>query len=267
MLNTILEKKELAEKVYFYKIKNNDIAAARKPGQFVIIRLNESGERIPLTIVNSNTNEGWFSIVFQVVGKTTALLANLNQGEVILDIAGPLGSPTKTEYHGNCVMIGGGIGIAALLPIAKAFAQEGNRIVSILGARSSEFLILEEEIRKCSDVVKIVTDNGIYGRKGFVTDELSDILKKQKIQFVFAVGPVGMMKAVCDITKNYNIQTMVSLNPIMIDGTGMCGACRCNIKGETKLACVHGPEFNGHEVDFELLIQRLKMFKDKEKHA
>jgi ferredoxin--NADP+ reductase len=267
-MNRILEKKKLAENVYWYKVENPDIARARKPGQFLILRVHDKGERIPLTIVNSTQEEGSIEIIFQVVGKSTKLLTELNEGDHILDIAGPLGTPTHIEYYGVCAMIGGGIGIAPLLPIAKGFKEKGNKIISVLGARSKSLLILEEEMRHCSDAVHVTTDDGSYGEKGLVTDMLRRICESnQQIDYVVAIGPVNMMKEVSELTKTFNIRTLVSLNPIMVDGTGMCGGCRCYVKGESKFACIHGPEFNGHEVDFDKLARRLTMFKESEQQA
>lgn len=267
-MNRILEKEKLAENVYWYKVENPDIARARKPGQFLILRVHDKGERIPLTIVNSTQEEGSIEIIFQVVGKSTKLLAELNEGDHILDIAGPLGTPTHIEYYGVCAMVGGGIGIAPLLPIARGFKEKGNKIISVLGARSKSLLILEEEMRHCSDAVHVTTDDGSYGEKGLVTDMLRRICESnQQIDYVVAIGSVNMMKEVSELTKTFNIRTLVSLNPIMVDGTGMCGGCRCYVKGESKFACIHGPEFNGHEVDFEKLARRLAMFKESEKQA
>lgn len=267
-MNEILEKKKLADDVYWYKVKNPDIARARKPGQFLILRVHDKGERIPLTIVHSTQKEGSVEIIFKVVGKSTKLLAELNQGGRILDMVGPLGRPTHIDYYGVCVMVGGGIGIAPLLPITRGFKKKGNKILSILGAQSKSLLILEKEMRQCSDTVYVVTDDGSYGEKGLVTDVLRKICESnQQIDYVIAIGPVIMMKEVSKLTKKFNIKTLVSLNPIMVDGTGMCGGCRCYVKGESKFACIHGPEFNGHEVDFDKLERRLAMFKKSEQQA
>ncbi len=267
-MNKILEKKKLADNVYWYKVENPDIARARKPGQFLILRVHDKGERIPLTIVNSTREEGSVEIIFQVVGKSTQLLAELNEGDSILDMAGPLGTPTHIEKYGTCVMVGGGIGIAPLLPITRGFKAKGNKIISVLGARSKSLLILEQEMRSCSDTLSVVTDDGSYGEKGLVTDVLRRLCESgEKIDYVVAIGPVIMMREVSKLTKEFGIKTLVSLNPIMVDGTGMCGGCRCYVRGESRFACVHGPEFDGHEVDFDRLAIRLNMFRKSEQQA
>lgn len=266
-MNEITYKEKLSELNYRYKIKNPKIAKKRKAGQFIILRCAEGGERIPLTIVSSNETEGTFDIIFQVVGKTTKDLSLLNVGDKLLDVAGPLGNPTHIENFGTCVMIGGGVGIAPLYPITKALKEAGNEIISILGARSKNLLLLVDEFKELSDELHIATDDGSEGIKGFVSNVLQDIIDSGKtVNFVIAIGPVIMMKVIADLTRKYNITTMASLNPIMLDGTGMCGGCRVMIDGESKFACVHGPEFDAHKVDFDGLIRRLGMFKEQEQH-
>lgn len=267
-MNRIISKERLAEGIYRYSIENEDIAKARCPGQFVILRVHEKGERIPLTIVEANKKKGTLDIIFQIAGRTTRLLSELNEADSILDISGPLGNPTHIEKYGKSIMIAGGVGIAVLFPVLKAFKEIGNEITTIIGVRNKSLLILDDEIRKISDKLIITTDDGSLGKKGFVTDALSELLSKDiNFDFAYVVGPVVMMKKVSEITKEYKIKTEVSLNPIMVDGTGMCGACRCLIDGKEKFACIHGPDFDAHKVNFDLLQRRLSMFKDKEKEA
>lgn len=267
-MNRIISKEKLAEGIYRYTIENEDIAKARHPGQFIILRIHEKGERIPLTIVDSDVGRGTIDIIFQVVGKTTELLTKLNESDSILDIAGPLGNPTHIENYGQCLLIGGGVGTAVLYPILKALKEVGNHVASIIGAKSNSLIILKQEVKELSDEMIFITDDGSLGKKGFVTDALLKLLEEGKTyDFAYAVGPVIMMKKISEITKEHNIKTEVSLNPIMVDGTGMCGACRCLIDGKEKFACVHGPDFDAHKVDFDLLMRRLDMFKDKEKES
>ncbi len=264
-MNKIVSKEKLAESIFRYSIENRDIAKARKPGQFIILRVYEKGERIPLTIVDSDINKGTIDIIFQVTGKTTALLSELEEGNSVLDIVGPLGNPTHIENYGKSVMIGGGVGVAVLYPVLKALREAGNNITSILGARHKSLLILKNEIEELSDRLVLITDDGSSGKKGFVTDALLELLSQGEIfNFAYVVGPVIMMREISEITKRYNIKTEVSLNPIMVDGTGMCGACRCLIGGEERFACIDGPDFDAHKVDFDLLERRLRMFKNKE---
>ena len=242
------------------------VATKVLPGQFVVIRVHEEGERIPLTVADFNRDRGELTLIFQEVGKTTYELANLKPGSALLDLAGPLGKPTEIQRFGTTVSIGGGIGIPLLYPITKAFREADNHVISILGARTKELLVLEREMRAVSHVTKICTDDGSYGIHGFVTQELERLLKKgEPIDRVLGVGPVPMMKALCELTRPYGIKTLVSLNPIMVDGTGMCGACRCEVNGKTVYACVDGPEFDGHEVNFDLLMKRLSMYKGQER--
>jgi ferredoxin--NADP+ reductase len=264
----IVEKKLLAHSVYQFKIKAPAIAKKRKAGQFVILRLNEHGERIPLTIVDSDLEDGTITIIVQEVGRSTTLLSELNKGDKILDLVGPLGVPTHIERYDNAVCIGGGIGTAVTYPIGKALKEAGSKVTSIIGSRTKELLILEDEMRSVSDELLITTDDGSLGHHGFVTQVLQNLIDEgQKIDIVLAVGPIPMMKAVSEVTRPHKISTMVSLNPIMVDGTGMCGACRVTIDGENKFVCVDGPEFDGHGVDFEELILRNRSYLKEEKTA
>ncbi|MCD4814257.1 sulfide/dihydroorotate dehydrogenase-like FAD/NAD-binding protein [bacterium] len=262
---TITAKKQIAPQVWQYSVHAPEIASKRKAGNFVILRPTAESERIPLTIVDSDPLAGTIDIIFQVVGATTFDLAKLESNQSILDMTGPLGQATHIEKYGTCVMIGGGVGIAPLLPIAKAFQAAGNTLVGILGSRSKDYLILEEELRTVSQQLIITTDDGSQGEKALVTGPLKRLLDKGDVDFVLAVGPVVMMKAVAEITRPYQVKTMVSLNPIMIDGTGMCGVCRCQVDGKTRFACVDGPEFDGHTVDFDGLSRRLRMYQQEEK--
>jgi len=263
---TIKEKRPLAPAVYLMKVEAPKIARKRKAGQFVVLRVNETGERFPLTIADSDPEAGTVTIIFQAVGKSTQLLAALNEGDAILDVVGPLGRPTHIEKCGHVVCIGGGVGIAPVYPILCAMKEAGNRVTSIVSARSKDILILEDEMRAHSDDVKVATDDGSYGFKGFPTQILQQMIDRgEQIDLVVAVGPVPLMRAVCEVTRPLHLKTMVSLNPIMVDGTGMCGGCRVSVGGETKFACVDGPEFDGHEVDFDLLTKRLRAYAEMEK--
>ncbi len=264
MPSKIINKRMLEPKVGWFEIEAPQIAKKRKAGQFVILRIDETGERIPLTIADSHPETGTIVLICQSVGKTSTQLNQLQAGDVILDIAGPLGRASHLENFGTVVCVGGGVGIAVAYPIAKALQEEGNEVISILGARTKELLILEEEMRNVSDEVKITTDDGSYGMKGFVTDELKKIIEEKAVHFVLAIGPTIMMKAVSNLTRSYNIKTMVSLNSIMIDGTGMCGGCRVTVGGRPQFVCVDGPEFDGHQVDFENLMLRQRMYMDEE---
>lgn len=239
-------------------------ARYRKAGQFIILRINESGERVPLTITDSDSTEGTITLYYQVVGTSTGKMALMKPGEYIMDIVGPLGHPTEIDKYGTVVCAGGGIGIAPLFPISSAMKTSGNRVINILGARSSENLILEDKMSEIADECFICTDNGTRGEKANVTDLLLKILSMEKVDLIVAVGPVPMMKAVCDLTRLYKIRTIVSLNSIMIDGTGMCGGCRVTVGTETKFTCVDGPEFDGHLVDFDNLNLRLKTYHSEE---
>jgi ferredoxin/flavodoxin---NADP+ reductase len=244
------------------------IARKQKPGQFVILRIYEQGERIPVTIENSDPERGTISIVVQSAGKTTHLLNSLHTGDQILDVAGPLGKPSEIEKFGTVVVVGGGVGTAMAYPSAAAFKRAGNRVISIVGARTKELVILEQELRAVSDAVMITTDDGSYADKGFVTDKLRQLIQNgTRIDLVLAIGPIVMMRAVAELTRKENIRTVVSLNPIMIDGTGMCGGCRVPIDGKSEFACVDGPEFDAHKVNFEVLVQRNSMYRDAEQRS
>lgn len=264
----IVRKKQLSDDVCLFDIDAPEIAKKRLPGQFVIIRVTDTGERIPLTIADSDTKEGTITLIVQGIGKTTRMLNNKKAGESIQDVVGPLGKSTDCSKKGAVVVVGGGVGIAIAFPIAKAMKENGNEVISILGARDKPNLILENEVKEFADEVYITTDDGSYGRKGFVTDALKDIIESGKdIKEVVAIGPVIMMKAVAEVTRPHNIHTVVSLNPVMIDGTGMCGGCRVTVGGKTKYACVDGPEFDGHDVDFAELMNRLSSFAMYEKES
>lgn len=262
----IVEREQWSEKVFMMKVIAPDIAKHRKAGNFIIFRLNEIGERIPLTIADADIEAGTITIVTQNIGYSTAKLMELQVGDEIMDVIGPLGQPTHIEKHDGIVLcVGGGVGIAPLHPIAQAHHNSGNKVVSILGARDKSLIIMEDMMKKISEETLICTDNGSYGEKGLVTDMIKRVYDKgEKISEVIAIGPAIMMKFVAKLTKEYNLPTTVSLNPIMIDGTGMCGCCRVLVGTETKFACVEGPEFDGHLVDFDLLMKRQAMYKREE---
>ncbi|MBI5554265.1 MAG: sulfide/dihydroorotate dehydrogenase-like FAD/NAD-binding protein [Elusimicrobia bacterium] len=262
----ILVKRDLIPSVKFIAVEAKDIAAKVQPGQFVILRLTEKGERIPLTVADFNRQLGIISIIFQEIGRTTKELGLLKEGETITNIVGPLGQPTHIEKVGTVVCVGGGVGTAALYPITRAFKEAGNRVITIIGGRSRDYIIWEKEIGALSDTLIVTTDDGSYGIKGLVTKPLEEMIRdSEQIDQVIAIGPVIMMKAVSHLTKSCGIKTMVSLNPIMLDGTGMCGVCRVEVNNETKFACFHGPDFDGHLVNFDLLMHRLKTYQTEEK--
>jgi ferredoxin--NADP+ reductase len=264
----ILEKEVLSDTVKLMKIKAPLVAKRALAGQFIILRIDEEGERIPLTIADYDREEGTITVIFMEVGKTTAQLGTMKVGDKLLNFAGPLGVASEIEKYGTCVMIGGGVGIAPLYPIVRELKQAGNHVISILGARNEKLLMLEKEVGEYSDELHICTDDGSKGTKGFVSNVLQEIIDSgKKIDIVWAIGPVIMMKVVADLTRKYNIKTMVSLNPIMVDGTGMCGGCRVTVGGEIKFACVDGPEFDGHKVDFDNLMLRNRRFLKEEEHA
>lgn len=264
----ILEKENLAPQVFRYLIDAPDIARKALPGHFVIIRLDETGERIPITISDTDPTQGTLTFFVQAVGKTSLEMSLMDVGDFILDVAGPLGNPSNIDLFGTVVLVGGGFGIAAIHPIARALTHAGNITISILGAQTKKRVLLEGEMKNASSKVHVVTDDGSYGTKGRVTDILQSMIEtKEPIDRVIAIGPLVMMKAVADLTRPYGIETLVSLNPIMIDGTGMCGACRVTVDGEMKFACVDGPEFDGHAVDFEGLLNRLRSYVPEEIEA
>jgi ferredoxin--NADP+ reductase len=262
----IIQKEILAPTITKYVIEAPYVARKRKAGNFVIIRVEETGERIPLTLVDSDIKEGTVTLIVQAIGKTTKALALKNTGEYIMDLMGPLGNPTPIETGKTIACIGGGVGTAELYPITKALKEAGNTIYTIIGARSKELVILEKEMQQVSDAFYITTDDGSYKRKGFVTDQLKELLDANLgINMVYAIGPLPMMKAVSNLTRPYDVRTMVSLNAVMVDGTGMCGGCRVSINGKMKFACVDGPEFEGHEVDFDEMLLRNLSYTEMEK--
>jgi ferredoxin--NADP+ reductase len=264
----IVEARALATAVKLFKVLAPEIARKRKPGQFITLRIHEEGERIPLTIADADPAAGTITLIFQEVGKSTLQLGQLPTGGVLADLIGPLGVPTHIETFGTVVCIGGGIGIAPVYPIAKGMREAGNTVLSIIGARTKDLIILEEEMAKVSDVLKVSTDDGSYGYHGFVSDILQDFIDGgTHIDRVVAIGPVPMMRVVCNVTRNKNIKTIVSLNPIMVDATGMCGACRVSVGGKTRFVCVDGPEFDGHEVNFAELVKRQRAYLPQEKEA
>jgi len=263
MAHKIVSKKQLSNDVFTAEIEAPLIAQARQPGQFVIIGINnEYSERIPLTIAGADPQKGTIQLIWQRVGKTTAELSEMNVGDAIVNVAGPLGKGTHLQKFGTVVCVGGGIGNAPLLPIAKALKEHGNKIISILGARNKELLILEDEFAKISDELIVTTDDGSHGRKALVTEPLKEIcMREPKPDQAYAIGPAIMMKFCCDVTKQFNVPTEVSLNTIMVDGTGMCGGCRIEFDGQPKFVCVDGPEFDGHKVNFDLMMKRLNAYK------
>ncbi|HOD37010.1 MAG TPA: sulfide/dihydroorotate dehydrogenase-like FAD/NAD-binding protein [Syntrophales bacterium] len=264
----IIERKQLSENVVKNVIHAPDIAAKRKAGQFVILMINEKGERIPLTIVDSDAKTGTITIIYQVVGKTTSAMADLKEGDYILNVLGPLGHATEIDNFGTAVCVGGGVGVGVIYPIAKALREAGCNVVSIIGARTKDLLILEEEMRRVSHKLTVCTDDGTYGFHGFVSAVLQQMIDAgEKIDRVYAIGPVPMMRVLANLTRPHKIKTIVSLNPIMVDGTGMCGACRVSVAGKTRFTCVDGPEFDGHDVDFGLLTTRLQMYTEQERLA
>jgi ferredoxin--NADP+ reductase len=264
----ILRKEKMAhDSIVLNEIKAPQIAKKARPGQFVILRVDETGERIPLTMANVDKKKGTITIIYMIVGKSTKSFSMLEVGDAYQDCVGPLGEPTDIEKRGTVVCVGGGTGVAVLHPITRGMYEAGNNVITILGARSKDYLIMEKEMKKVSSEIRICTDDGSKGRHGFVTDELREILESQKVDEVVAIGPVPMMKFVSLLTKEFDVKTTVSLNPIMIDGTGMCGGCRVTIGGKTKFACVDGPEFDGHQVDYDSLMRRLSAYKHEEEHA
>jgi ferredoxin--NADP+ reductase len=264
----IIHAEFLAPGIKRFVIAAPRIARKQRPGQFVILRIYEKGERIPVTIENSGVEKGTINIVVQAAGKTTTMLNSFETGDSILDVVGPLGKPSEIAKYGTVVIIGGGVGTAMAYPTAAAMKRAGNRVLSIVGARNKELVILEQEMRAVSDALMITTDDGSYADKGFVTGKLRQLIENgTRIDLVVAVGPIVMMKAVSELTRKENIHTVVSLNPIMIDGTGMCGGCRVLIDGKSEFACVDGPEFDGHKVNFEVLVQRNSMYRAAEQQS
>lgn len=264
----VLKKLELAPNIKLLKVNAPEIAMKAKPGQFVIIRVDEEGERFPLTLAEWEPKKGTITLIFLEVGVSTRKLGALEIGNEILDVVGPLGNPSDIKHYGSVAVVCGGVGTAAAYPIAKALKEAGNQVVSIIGARTEELLILEDEMRNLSDELYISTDDGSRGHKGFVSDVLRMLIEKgYRFDIVYAIGPPLMMRATANVTKSHSMKTIVSLNPIMVDGMGMCGACRVTVGGETKFACLDGPEFDGHLVNFDELIKRLRVYLSEEKQA
>ena len=263
----IVHKEILSEVILLFEVQAPQIAAKARPGQFFILRLDEKGERIPLTIADTNRDTGTITTIFQVVGRTTREMSKLNVGDGILDMVGPLGEASEIENFGRVVCVGGGVGVAPVYPVAKALKEAGNEVIAIIGARNKELLFWEDKLVAASNQLIICTDDGSYGQKGFVTQAVEQVAAAGKIDCLWAIGPMPMMRAMAATTKPLGIKTIVSLNPIMLDGTGMCGACRVSVGGETKFACVDGPEFDAHQVDFDLAMRRLSYYKEEEKRA
>jgi ferredoxin--NADP+ reductase len=267
-MNKIVEARFIGPDVKLFRIEAPKIAEKRKAGQFIILRIAENGERIPLTIADSDNKTGTITLIVQGIGGTTKELNRLETGDYVRDLVGPLGKASHIENFGTAVSIGGGVGTAIAFPTAKALKEAGNYVISIIGGRSKEYVILEDEMKAVCDEVYPTTDDGSYGYHGFVTQKLKELIDScRKIDFVLAIGPIPMMKAVADVTRIYGIKTVVSLNPVMVDGTGMCGGCRAYVGGKTVFVCVDGPEFDAHEVDFSILTQRNKMYLDMEKES
>jgi len=266
-MNKIVEKELFSENVCKFVVEAPEIAIARKPGNFVIVRLDEKGERIPLTIASSDSEKGTITLIVQRVGVTTAKMLKMEEGDIILDIAGPLGKPTHIEKVGTVLCAGGGVGVAPLLPIVEGFKRAGNRVITVLAARSKDLIILEKEMKAFSDELIIMTDDGSYGKKGLVTQGMEEVIQREEVNISVVIGPAIMMKFAALTTQKYNIKTYASLNTIMVDGTGMCGACRVTVGGKTRFVCIDGPEFDAHEVDFDEMLQRLGAFKEQETEA
>ena len=263
-MNKIIRKTEFSELVVRFDIEAPRIAKARKAGHFVIVRATEQGERIPLTIAEADVEKGTITLVVQRVGKSSRKLCCLNEGDYIQDVVGPLGKATHIECFGTVICAGGGVGVAPLLPIVQAMKRAGNRVITVLAARNKDLIILEDEMKASSDEVIIMTDDGSSGNKGLVTKGIEDVINREKVDFCVTIGPAIMMKFVSLLTKQYNVPTVASLNTIMVDGTGMCGACRVTVDGKTRFVCVDGPEFDAHLVDFDEMIRRLGAYKDME---
>jgi len=264
----IISRETLAAKIHLFKIEAPAVARKAQPGQFVVVRVDERGERIPLTIAAWDEKEGSVSMVFMEVGATTFRLAQLKAGESVADFVGPLGVPSDIEKFGTVVCVAGGVGVAVITPLAKALKENGNNIISILGARSKDLLFWEDKLRNASHQLIVTTDDGTYGRKGVVTEPLKELLESgEKVDRVIAIGPTVMMKFCAKTTQPFGVKTIVSLNPIMVDGTGMCGCCRVSVGGATKFACVDGPDFDGHQVDWDLLAARQRIYLDEEKRS
>jgi len=264
----ILLRQDLVPNIHLFKIEAPAVAKKAQPGQFLIVRIDEKGERIPLTVADWDEAEGSVTVVFMEVGTTTRRLATLRAGDSLADFVGPLGKPTEVEKFGTVCCVAGGVGVAPVVPIARALRSHGNKVISILGARSKNLLFWEDELRSVSDQLIVTTDDGSYGRKGLVTEPLKELLEgDEKIDRVIAIGPSIMMKFCAKTTEPFGVKTIVSLNPIMVDGTGMCGCCRVSVGGVTKFTCVDGPDFDGHEVDWDLLLARQRTYLEEEKRS
>lgn len=266
-MSKILEKEFFSKNVVRLVLDAPEIARSRRPGHFVIIKMGEKGERIPLTIAGSDINKGTITLVVQTIGVTSAKLAALEVGDCVTDVVGPLGEATHIEKVGTVLCAGGGVGVAPLLPIVEGFKKAGNRVITVLAARNKDLVILEEQMREFSDEVIIMTDDGSSGKKGLVTAGMEEVINREKVNLAVTIGPAIMMKFAALTTKKYNIPTLASLNTIMVDGTGMCGACRVSVGGKTKFVCVDGPEFDAHQVDFDQMLMRLGAYKDQEHEA
>ena len=263
-MNKILEKEHFSEQVVKFVVEAPLIARARKAGHFVIVRIGEKGERIPLTIAGADTKKGTIDLVIQAIGKSTKKICQLNAGDSFTDVVGPLGQATHIEYVGTTVCAGGGVGVAPLYPIVEALHKAGNKVIVVLAARNKDLIIMEEQMRAVSDEVVIMTDDGSCGTKGLVTHGVENVLNREKVDLCVTIGPAIMMKFVSELTKKYNVPTVASLNTIMVDGTGMCGACRVTVDGKTKFVCVDGPEFDAHKVDFDEMMMRQRSYKSME---
>lgn len=259
-MNKIIEKEHFSDKVVKLVIEAPMIARSRRPGNFVIVIVDEKGERIPLTIADADPVAGTITLVIQAIGDSTRRICSLNPGDSLQDVVGPLGRPTHIENFGTVVCCGGGVGVAPLLPIIKAMKEAGNKVISVLAARSKDLIILEEQVAEHSDEVIIMTDDGSYGTKGLVTDGVESVINREKVDMVVTIGPAIMMKFVSLLTKKYDVPTVASLNTIMVDGTGMCGACRVTVGGKTRFVCVDGPEFDAHQVNFDEMMMRLRSY-------
>jgi ferredoxin--NADP+ reductase len=266
----ILDKDVLADhqgvRIVKLTIQAPDIAAKARAGQFVVLMVKEEGERVPLTIVQADPAKGAIVLIAQEAGLTTRLLAGVHAGDSLHSIVGPLGHPTEIKKYGKVILVGGGVGIAEIYPVARALKNAGNHVISIIGSRTKELLILERELREASSECIVMSDDGSYGRKGFVTEALKELLEKSKADLVYAVGPIPMMRAVSNVTKSFGVVTLVSLNAIMVDGTGMCGCCRVTVAGKVRFSCVDGPEFDAAQVDWQELLNRNSIYTEKEKH-
>jgi len=263
----VIERQDLVPRIHLFRIAAPAIARKAKAGQFVIIRLDEVGERIPLTLADWSKDNEDITIVFMEVGASTMMLATVDEGEYIKDVVGPLGVPSEVENYGHVVCVAGGVGVAPITPIARALKEAGNKVTSILGARNQDLMFWEKHLRSFSERMIVTTDDGSYGRKGLVTEPLAELLQNEKVDRVVAIGPAIMMKFCAKCTEPFGVKTIVSLNPIMVDGTGMCGCCRVSIGGETRFTCVDGPEFDAHQVDWDELLARQRTYPEKEHHA